>query len=570
MMRLLFYLLFIIFYFCAPSFSSGSSLGNYLAARVAEQGNDIRSASEFYQRSLSLDSTTTAVRVNAFGVFLSNGDFDLALDLARDLHSGGEDITTDTIELSILVLSVAAIHDGDYSDAIDLLDYDWQQPLYRLLGGILRSWSYVGLSDTDSALSVLSSLEGPMWFNLFRDYHSGLILLSSNRVAEGLEFLESAYLLQDASRISQGTYLRVLRFLSLGRASSGDLDSGLSSAREALRLRPNGPRIFSLVESLESGDDIDTPTFTARLGCAEILLNLGMAINRRGSEHIALPLFRFSHFLSPKSDDILIELAIFYDRQDSYILANEFFSLVPSSSPLWSTSQLEIAVNLDSLGMFDESRDLFSSLISRDPTDSLSILTLSGINARHNRFEDSIPLLSDFLSGSDISAEHWRVYYRLGIAYERTDRWHDAELNFRQALDLSPDQPDVLNYLGYSWVDMGINLSEGLSLIQRAVNLRPNDGYMVDSLGWAYYRLGRFDDAVRELERALSLQAGDPTINDHLGDAYWRVGRELEATFQWRHALSFDPEKPEDIVRIEDKLKNGLPALSGAEVSVKP
>ena len=138
---------------------------------------------------------------------------------------------------------------------------------------------------------------------------------------------------------------------------------------------------------------------------------------------------------------------------------------------------------------------------------------------------------------------------RRGIAYERTRQWDKAEPNFRKALELFPDQPQVLNYLGYSWVDMNMNLEEGLEMIRKAVDLRPQDGYIVDSLGWAYYRLGRYDEAVEELEKAVRLRPEDPTINDHLGDAYWRVGRKLEAQFQWNHARDLKPE-PDDLEKI--------------------
>ena len=154
-------------------------------------------------------------------------------------------------------------------------------------------------------------------------------------------------------------------------------------------------------------------------------------------------------------------------------------------------------------------------------------------------------------------------YYQRGIAYERLKEWDKAEPNFRKALELSPDQPQVLNYLGYSWVDMNRNLDEGLDLIRKAVELRPNDGYIIDSLGWAYYRLERFDDAVEQLERAVLITPSDPTINDHLGDAYWRVGREREARFQWQRALDGNPAPEDELVaKIEKKLDSGLPSVA--------
>src|SRR5690606_12890330 len=157
---------------------------------------------------------------------------------------------------------------------------------------------------------------------------------------------------------------------------------------------------------------------------------------------------------------------------------------------------------------------------------------------------------------------NWNVFYQRGIAYERLKEWPKAEPNFRKALELNPNQPQVMNYLGYSWVDRGMNLREGLEMIQKAVDLRPSDGYIVDSLGWAYYQLGQYEDSVREMERAVSLKPEDPVLNDHLGDAYWRVGRKLEATFQWAHARDMNPD-PELLAAVRKKLVEGLPPLEG-------
>ena len=156
-----------------------------------------------------------------------------------------------------------------------------------------------------------------------------------------------------------------------------------------------------------------------------------------------------------------------------------------------------------------------------------------------------------------LERRHWSLLYTRGIALERSKQWPRAEADFLAALEFEPEQPYVLNYLGYSWVDQGINLERAQKMIERAVELRPNDGYVVDSLGWVLYRLGKFAGAVRELERAVELRPEDPIINDHLGDAYWRVGRRQEARFQWRRSLSLEPE--DDLLAVlRDKIKAGL------------
>ncbi|HEY1980004.1 MAG TPA: tetratricopeptide repeat protein, partial [Xanthobacteraceae bacterium] len=165
---------------------------------------------------------------------------------------------------------------------------------------------------------------------------------------------------------------------------------------------------------------------------------------------------------------------------------------------------------------------------------------------------------------------NWVMFYFRGICNERSHQWPAAEADMKKALELYPEQPLVLNYLGYSWVDQGQHMTEGMDMIRRAVDQRPDDGYIVDSLGWAYYRIGNYDEAVKNLERAVELKPEDPTINDHLGDAYWHVGRTLEAHFQWSHAKDLKPD-PEDLPKIEAKLKNGLPSdASSAADAAKP
>jgi Flp pilus assembly protein TadD len=151
----------------------------------------------------------------------------------------------------------------------------------------------------------------------------------------------------------------------------------------------------------------------------------------------------------------------------------------------------------------------------------------------------------------------WLFYYFRGICLERARQWGKAEADLQKALELFPEQPQVLNYLGYSWIDQGVKLDEAMTMIKRAVEQRPDDGYIVDSLGWAYYRLGNYEDAVKQLERAVELKPEDPTVNDHLGDVYWRIGRTQEARFQWSHARDLKPE-PDELPKIEEKLKVGL------------
>ncbi len=241
------------------------------------------------------------------------------------------------------------------------------------------------------------------------------------------------------------------------------------------------------------------------------------------------------------------------------------------SSPLHRNAEIQLAANLDSLDRADEAIRRLEKLIAADPQDLEAIIALGNIQRARKRYSDCA---ETYGKGIDTlktpERNHWLIFYFRGICHERAKNWSAAEADLKKALELFPEQPHVLNYLGYSWVDQGINLDEGMRLIRRAVEQRPDDGYIVDSLGWAYFRIGNYEEAVKQLERAVGLKPDDPTINDHLGDAYWKVGRTLEAQFQWAHARDLKPE-PDDLAKIEDKLRNGLPnETSSAASADKP
>jgi tetratricopeptide (TPR) repeat protein len=261
-----------------------------------------------------------------------------------------------------------------------------------------------------------------------------------------------------------------------------------------------------------------------------------------------------------RSDFTIAQYALgeLYDQLKNYDDAAAAFERVSRESPLWLNAQLRKAYDLNSLEKVDEAKSLLTELIKAAPDDMRSYYTMGNLLRGNKEYAAAVDYYSkaiDRLGPAEKS--QWSIYYARGVCYERIKGWPKAETDLRKALDLDPNQELTLNYLGYSWVDQSLNLKEAMDLIRRAVQLRPNDGYFVDSLGWAYYRQKDFDQAVKQLERAVELKPDDPVINDHLGDAYWHVGRQLEAKFQWKQALDLKPE-PDDESKIKKKLEAGL------------
>jgi Flp pilus assembly protein TadD len=233
---------------------------------------------------------------------------------------------------------------------------------------------------------------------------------------------------------------------------------------------------------------------------------------------------------------------------------------VPPSSPVSRSAEIELAVDLDTLDRTDEAKKRLDRIIADHPKDTEALMALGNIERARKDFAACATSYGKAIDSiAKLEKSNWVVFYFRGICYERSHQWPGAEADMKKALELFPEQPLVLNYLGYSWVDQGVHLEDGMDMIRRAVEQRPDDGYIVDSLGWAYFRTGNYEEAVKNLERAVLLKPDDPTINDHLGDAYWRVGRTLEAHFQWAQAKDFKPEDDE-LATLEKKLKDGLPA----------
>jgi tetratricopeptide (TPR) repeat protein len=234
-------------------------------------------------------------------------------------------------------------------------------------------------------------------------------------------------------------------------------------------------------------------------------------------------------------------------------------SNVPVSSPYYATARGQIANTLLQEDRKEAALALAADALRAKPERSLK-LQVADIYRALDRHREAEALLNEIIAADEaVGRRDWRVFFVRGASRERQANWAGAEVDLQAALDIEPENAIVLNYLGYSWIDRGINLEEGFALIRQALVLQPNSGHIVDSLGWAHYRLGQYEEAVDYLERAVVLLPGDATLNDHLGDAYWQAGRRKEAGFQWAHALKLEPS-PENRKKIEKKLLTGLVA----------
>jgi Flp pilus assembly protein TadD len=305
---------------------------------------------------------------------------------------------------------------------------------------------------------------------------------------------------------------------------------------------------------------------TAEDGLAEALFDLASVVNQAETIDLALLYCRSALELRPHMPLAQLLLADVLSAQNKPEASLAVLAEIPPSSPYSWSARLRIAANLEMLNRTDEAITQLKDMSEEAPRRASAAMQLGDLLRAKKRFAEAVEAYDEAMRRLTAAGipERWSLFYSRGIALERSGQWKPSEADLLHALELKPDQPLVLNYLGYSWIDRGENLDRGLKMIEKAVELRPEDGYIVDSLGWAHYRLGDYPSAVQYLEKAIELVPEDPTINDHLGDAYWQSGRATEARFQWRRALQFGPEANE-IKPIEAKLDSGLvpPARAG-------
>jgi tetratricopeptide (TPR) repeat protein len=545
--------------------SVDSFAGAFLAARTADVDHDYTTAIELYKKALLIEPGNPEIRQRLMISLLLNGDIQDGVKYANELKNDPsvERVTT-------IVRGMDAIRRHDFKTAEALLKYDGPNDLDRLMNNLLLAWARVGAGRGKEALAMVEKMKGPAWFSIFKNYNAGAIAIVNGDTRAARSHLNEAVTDKDGGATAPDTFMRSVMALARLEAASGNKQAALDAISVGDNLIANYAPLNALRDSINKGEKPPQQVTDAVQGAASVLFSIGAALNRDGAEDVVSLYLQTSNTLDPKSPDTLVLLGGIAEKQEQMDRAIAFYNQVPENSPMARISELQLGLALAQGGKIDDARKHLKALIDSDPNDIRSYLAYGSVlsdakdfQAMAENYDKAVEVI-----GAVPTRSAWSVFFQRGIAYERLKKWDQAEPNFKKALELNPDQPQVLNYLGYSWVDMNRNLDEGLEMIKKAVELRPDDGYIVDSLGWAYFRLNRFDDAVNELEKAAQLKASDSTINDHLGDAYWRVGRKLEAVYQWNRALTSQPEEA-DIPRIKDKIANGLPSVDDPKAAEK-
>lgn len=531
----------------AVTFNQGdriaASLGDYLSARFAAGNHDYAEAAKLYQQSLSRDPDNPELLTYAFFYSASSGKMDDAAQLAERLVAMAPDDRA-----ARMTLAVAAMKKHDYKRAREEIAKSAKGPFTSFTVALIDGWAAAGAGEAAAARAD------------FKQLHA-------QKSADGLAYFNEAMLaeLLGDKTAANAAYLAAIE-------ASGPTPRVIEAYGKFLERSGQGAEAKKLYEraSDENGYTIVTTPGLARIaagqipeafapraedGAAEALFGIASSLNDETNRDLSVLYLQLALHLNPKLDLATILLANRCESLGKFEDAIAAYERVLPSSPFHRIAEVAVAVDYARLDKTKEAIARLEKLAAEFPNDLETWTALGDSYRAAKRYDDAVGAYNHALASLGApSKKSWPLLYARAVAEQETGKWEKAETDLQAALKLSPNEPDLLNFLGYSWVDQKKNIKEALTMLEKARALSPQNGYIIDSVGWAYYRLGRFDEAADALEDAVQLVPSDPTINDHLGDAYWKLGRKLDATFQWSHALAFGPD-PGEKAKIEKKLK---------------
>jgi tetratricopeptide (TPR) repeat protein len=529
-----------------------SAYGKFLAGEGALRDGHNAQAARLYDEARLQVGDEPVLGERAFTAALLSGDVAAAAAAAPR----GEEASEPTRRLGRLVMAVEALAEGKAKAAHDMLAGDSIGFPHRPAAALLTPWAAAEVGDVEGSL--------------IRPVSPG------DKMVDYFGLVEQAFLYERAKRYDEAEtdFKAVLPGAAGGEmvilAYGGFLErrgrkfDAVQLYDVALGAEPTSLPLKQARERASTGK-APPPAPTLREGEAQALLPAAAAMIAQQQAQIALAYLRLSLRLDPARDEAWVMVGDIMQATGDTDAAREAYGRPKPRSPDYVGAQAKLAWTYQADNDPQTALRIARAIAATGDADAR--LTLADLLRANNQFAESVQILTGLINAA--KTPDWRLLYARGVALERLDRWTDAEPDLMAALKLQPDEPELLNYLGYTWIDRGERLPEAMAMVEKAVAAAPRSGAIVDSLGWAYYRLGDYKAAAQTLERAVELDAGDPDINNHLGDAYWKVGRRDEAMFQWRRVLTLQPDDKMK-TSVEAKIATGLgPDSRAAKVAGK-
>jgi tetratricopeptide (TPR) repeat protein len=534
------------------AFSDAS--GSYLAAQSAMRANDFALATQYQSRVLTMDRENHATMRDLLFSYVALGRLRDAIPVAN-LYSerGADDFVTN------LIVLFGLIEDEDFVGLTAALENEDEFSMNPFIREVVIAWAAHGQGNAKVAQRIIDDISGRPGFETFAAFHRAMMFLADGKNEDALAVLDgfgnTAGILTDRALLIKTALLQ--------RMGQSDQARAFFDAKFSVGSSPeNG----AILRNLDNNEPIVSGLpRTVSQAMSEIFFTLALFIQEQVDPSATLVYARIAEALNPQSAEIKLFVADVLEELDQYNLALRVYEKIGAEDPKYYTTQIATARAMRRSDRVDDGIDVLNNLAAVYPDVPVAHATLGDFLRRQESYDEALPAYNAAISMYEAQNNvRWQLYYARGITHERLKTWPNADQDFRSALALNPDQASVLNYLGYSLIERGEKLDEAMEMITKAVEIEPNSGYIVDSLGWGKFQLGQYKDAVPDLERAAELMATDPIVNDHLGDAYWAVGRKNEARFQWRRALSFNPEEIEE-TRILRKLEVGLDQVLSEE-----
>jgi len=543
---------------CLVSLSGSGAIsdasGPYLAAQSAMRANDFGFATQYQSRVLTIDRDNAAATRDLLFSYVALGRLQDAIPVAN-LYSerGADDFVTN------LIVLLGQIEDEDFAGLSKTLENEGNFSLNPFIREVLTAWTEHGLGNVQEAQRIIDDILGRPGFETFAAFHRAMMHLADGKNADALQGLGG---FENTSGILTNRALLIKTAL-LQQMGQSDHARAFFNANFSVN---SSPESAAILRNLDNNEPIVSGLpRTVSQAMSEIFFTLALFIQEQVDPSATLVYARIAEALNPQSAEVKLFVAGVLEELDQYKLALNVYEKVGAEDPKYYTTQISKARAMRRSQRVDDGIDVLNDLAAAYPDVPVAHATLGDFLSRQDRYDEALTAYNAAISMYEAQNNvRWQLYYARGIIHERLKIWPNADQDFRSALALNPDQASVLNYLGYSLIERGEKLDEAMEMITKAVEIEPNSGYIVDSLGWGKFRLGQYEEAVPDLERAAELMATDPIVNDHLGDAYWAVGRKNEARFQWRRALSFNPEEVEE-TRIKRKLQVGLDQLLSEE-----
>jgi tetratricopeptide (TPR) repeat protein len=526
-----------------------SLYGLVLAGQAAAVAGRNQEAADYLAQALEIDPENTQVAERAFAMALMSGNVHRAAQLASDKIKPDSAVHP----LSVVTRAVDALASDPASPggktALQLLSSNTVSGPYQNAALLMLPLSAAAAGDWNTALALPAS-EGNAAVALFAQANQALLYERAGRKADAAK-LYQALIAADQG----GNYLTLAYGAFLERQGQRQEAKAIYDA--ALLGDPQNQLAKDALSRLQARKP-GPPLATIRQTAASLMMASAMAASNQRQSQASLVFVQLALRLDPKRDEAILMAGELLGANRDHDSARIMFARVSEKSPQYVQARSRMAWSLNQSGETNAAIALARETVAKNPSNIIALSTLADILRVNSLFEDSIIVVNQLIANKPEPS--WGDYFSRGVSLDRVGRWTEAEKDLKKAFEMNPNEPDVLNYLGYSWIERGENLEQAVELVKRAVAARPDSGAITDSLGWGYYKLGNFQLAVELLERAAQLDASDPDLNNHLGDAYWQVGRKIEAQFQWNRVLTLSPSDKLK-AEVEAKLVSGLPAL---------